>query len=138
MDWTAVPLPLWPSKRSWPHRRTGGAGAGGVTDSNVYFYMSGKRLYWDFYLTPYAWDWLGDEVYATMPQAQLNGRAINPPYGPHREVVTYDFHSSILTYQHIGGGAGTIKRGDRLWMFWEFIGSIPGHGAWRAISCKIP
>jgi hypothetical protein len=106
--------------------------------ANVYFYKSGSRLNWDFYLTPASWDWLGANVYAEMPQAQLNGRAINPPYGPHNEVVTYDFHSSILNYQFIGGDGGTIKSGDYLWMYWEFLGSNPGHGAWRSIGCWIP
>ena len=106
--------------------------------SSVYFYSSGGRLYWDFYLTTTSWAWLGDTVYAEMPQVQVNGRAINPPYGPHNELVTYDFHSSIYGYQFIGGGSGTIRSGNSLWMYWEFLGSIPGHGAWRSISCRIP
>ncbi|MBV9943412.1 MAG: hypothetical protein JO262_14910 [Solirubrobacterales bacterium] len=106
--------------------------------ANVYFYKSGGRLFWDFYLTPASWDWLGAEVYAEMPQAQLNGRAINPPYGPHNEPVTYDFHASIYRYNFLGGGGGTIKRGDYLWMYWEFLGSNPGHGAWRSVGCWIP
>jgi hypothetical protein len=106
--------------------------------SNVYFHTVGYRLYWDFYLTTAAQGDLGSPVEVTMPQAQVNGRAIQPPYSPHTEASSYDFHSSIQNYNFLGGGSSAIKEGDKLWMFWD-IYSLDGSGnaAWRSISCTV-
>lgn len=106
--------------------------------SNVYFHTVGYRLYWDFYLTTPAQGFLGSPVEVTMPQAQINSRPINPPYGPHIQPSSYDFHASIQNFSYIGGGSSAIQPGEKLWMFWD-IYSLDGSGnaAWRSISCTI-
>jgi hypothetical protein len=106
--------------------------------SNVYFYKVGARLFWDFYLTNAAQTFLGPTVTVSMPFAYINGRPINPPYAPHSRPSWYDFHSSIERYQYIGGGGGTIGRGQALTLYWWIAGSIPGRSADRYITCSIP
>ncbi|WP_158708619.1 hypothetical protein [Streptomyces bikiniensis] len=46
---------------------------------------------------------LGSPVTVTMPYAYVNGKAVNPPYGPHTAISTYNFHGSMNKYQHVGG-----------------------------------
>lgn len=105
--------------------------------SNVYFRMLSGYLNWDFYLTNTARAYLGSPVTVTMPFAYVNGRPINPPYGPHPRVNTYDFHASFRTYNYIGGGGGTLKSGDTVTLFWFIVGQ-DGHEAFRTITCRIP
>lgn len=107
--------------------------------SNVYFRMLSGRLNWDFYLTHEARALLGSPVTVSMPFALINGRAINPPYGPHTRPNTYDFHATMRTYTFIGDGTHTIRAGDKLTMYWLIIGSpSSGKGAYRYITCRIP
>jgi hypothetical protein len=105
--------------------------------SNIDFSYSGYRLNWDFYLTTASQGFLGSPVEVTMPQAKVNGVAIQPPYGPHTEPNSYDFHSSLLNYNKLGGGSGTIQPGDTLYMYWDiysFDGS--GNAAYRYVNCR--
>ena len=106
--------------------------------SNV-FYKRGTsgRLYWDFYLTKTAIAKLGPEVTVDMTYASINGKAINPPYGPHTERATYDFHASLLNYGKIGGGSGTIKTAENIEFIW-FIAGSKGTDAYRYTFCKVP
>jgi hypothetical protein len=98
--------------------------------------MSG-RLYWDFYLTHTAQATLGPVVTVTMPFAFVNGLAINPPYGPHVEPSTYDFHGSMDVITFIGGGTRNIATGDIVTFFWLVMGA-GGRGAYRYLTCSVP
>jgi hypothetical protein len=106
--------------------------------SNV-FYRRGVsgRLYWDFYLTKTAIAKLGPEVITYMTFASVNGKAINPPYGPHPARATYDFHASLLNYGIIRGGKGTIHTGDNIDFIWFIVGSS-GAEAYRYTFCRVP
>jgi hypothetical protein len=103
------------------------------------FYRRGTsgRLYWDFYLTKTAIAKLGPEVIVDMTSASVNGKAINPPYAPHRGSATYDFHASLLNYGMIGGGNGRIETGDNIDFIWFITGST-GAKAYRYTFCKVP
>ncbi|MFH8620222.1 hypothetical protein ACH4E8_34795 [Streptomyces sp. NPDC017979] len=99
---------------------------------------SGGTLAWSFKLSNAAKAALGPTVTVTMPYAYVNGRAINPPYGPHTEPNWYNFHGSIKGYQFIGGGSGTIQTGNKLTFYWYLKGSRPNSAADRYITCKVP
>ncbi|WP_406463255.1 hypothetical protein OH768_47455 [Streptomyces sp. NBC_01622] len=109
--------------------------------SNVKFSrMPNGRLTWSFKLTAAAKRNLGSLVNVSMPQAFVSGHEINPPYGPHTRASSYDFHSSIKTYQRKGSGHNyTIKTNDEISFYW-LIKSIshPRSGAYRTITCKVP
>jgi hypothetical protein len=49
---------------------------------------------------------------ATPNAGAINYKAIQPPYSPHVEVSSYDFHSSLQNFNYIGGGSGAIIRAD--------------------------
>ena len=107
--------------------------------ANVYFWTaSGGTLNWDFYLPATAQGELGPFVTVSMPYAYVNGKPINPPYAPHYEPSSYDFHSSMRNYQYIPGPAGgTVKSGDVLTFYWWMAGSS-GTDADRYITCTMP
>jgi hypothetical protein len=109
--------------------------------SNVKFArMPNGRLTWSFNLTATTKRNLGSLVNVSMPQAFVSGHEINPPYGPRTRSSSYDFHSSIKSYQRKGSGHNfTIKTNDEISFFW-LIKSIshPRSGAYRTITCKVP
>ena len=72
-----------------------------------------------------------------MSTATVNGKAINPPYQPHTEVSTYNFHGSLWKYQIIGQrGTHTLATGNKVLLYWVIIGSS-GEGAYRYIRCTV-
>lgn len=115
------------------------AGAWGNTVATVVFQRATTGgLAWAFKLTKVAIERLGPVVEVTMPTATLNNKAINPPYSPHTQSSTYNFHSSLNYYQYIGSGAKhLIKTGDKLLLYWVIFGST-GEGAYRYVRCTIP
>jgi hypothetical protein len=106
--------------------------------ANVNFYKSDGKLQWHFYLTVLAQGELGPFVTVSIPFAYVNGLPINPPYAPHFEPSSYDFHSSMLNYQYIPGpGGGTLHSGDVVTLYWNMQGST-GQGAYRYLNCQVP
>lgn len=99
---------------------------------------SGGTLAWGFKLSNTARANLGPTVTVTMPYAYVNGKAVNPPYGPHTAISTYNFHGSMNKYQHVGGGSGTIATGNKLTFYWFLKGSKPNSAADRYITCQVP
>ncbi len=94
-------------------------------------------LAWGFRLSNQARALLGVVVTVTMPFAYVNGRPVSPPYGPHMEENTYNFHGSMNNYQLIGGGRGALQTGDQVTFFWHLRGSTDT-GAYRFIVCHVP
>lgn len=96
------------------------------------------RLYWDVYLTKLARSTFGYEVLVTMPWADVNGRAIDPPYGPHLRHSSYDFHGSMDTFGwRWASGGGRIRTGDYLTLQWNVSG-ITGQQGGRYVFCRVP
>ncbi|GAX53993.1 hypothetical protein [Streptomyces olivochromogenes] len=95
---------------------------------------------WSFKLTARARANLGVAVTVTMPNAWVNNHAINPPYGPHSKVSTYDFHGSMNKYNRKGSNTKyTIKTKDKITFFWLIkSNSNPRAGATRYITCAVP
>ncbi len=118
------------------------AGSFSGSYNNGDFYIQSGRLNWDFYFNVGTQLDLAGDVTVTMPNAWINGSAINPPYQAHIEPSWYDFHASMRTYQWIGrSGGGTITPGQTLTMNWLWTGvNIDGDtvigGA--GVQCKIP
>lgn len=106
--------------------------------ANVPFQRSkAGSLTWGFKLTKIAIEKLGPVVTVSMPTATVNGKAINPPYTPHTEVSTYNFHSSLWKYQIIGQrGTHELGTGNKVLLYWVIIGST-GEGAYRYIRCTV-
>jgi len=118
-----------------------GAFQGSVThgDFNI---ISGK-LDWDFYFnfdivldTPF-------NVTMTMPNAWVDGSAINAPYAPHIQPASYDFHASMLNYQWIGtSGGGTLRPGNVLTLSWAWNRFSSSRDSWviggAGVSCTVP
>jgi hypothetical protein len=94
-------------------------------------------LAWGFKLSNQARALLGPVVTVTMPYSYVNGRPISPPYSPHMEENTYNFHSSMNHYRLIGGGGGSLQTGDRVTFFWLIRGSTDT-AAYRLILCQVP
>jgi hypothetical protein len=115
------------------------AGAWGNSVATVVFQRAKTGgLAWAFKLTRVAIEKLGPVVEVTMPTATLNNKAINPPYSPHTQSSTYNFHSSLYYYQYIGSGAKhVIKTGNTILLYWVIFGST-GEGAYRYVRCTIP
>ncbi|MEU2491054.1 hypothetical protein [Streptomyces sp. NPDC007883] len=99
---------------------------------------TGGTLAWGFKLSRTARTNLGPTVTVSMPYAYVNGKAVNPPYGPHTAVNTYNFHGSMKKYQYVGGGSGTIATGNKVTFYWFLKGSRPNSAADRYITCKVP
>ncbi|MFC5804781.1 hypothetical protein [Streptomyces formicae] len=99
---------------------------------------TGGTLAWGFKLSHTARANLGPTVTVTMPYAYVNGKAVNPPYGPHTALSTYNFHGSVKKYQYVGGGSGTIATGNKVTFYWFLKGSKPNSAADRYITCKVP
>ncbi|SFD59577.1 hypothetical protein [Bacillus sp. UNCCL81] len=97
-------------------------------------------LAWGFLLTPETQAYLGSLVTVSMPTATINGQAINPPYGPHKNYSSsYNFHGSLKNYNYKGqSGGGTLKKYDVIYFYW-LINSVsdPDKGAYRYIRCRI-
>lgn len=81
---------------------------------------------------------LGPTVTVTMTYSYVNGKAINPPYGPHTAISTYNFHGSMKKYQYVGGGSGSIATGNKVTFYWFLKGSKPNSAADRYITCQVP
>jgi hypothetical protein len=106
--------------------------------SNVFFQRSKQgTVAWGFKLTKVAIEKLGPVVTVSMPFAYVNGKAITPPYRPHTEPSTYNFHGSIFRYHRIGDGNHTIATGNKLTLYWLIVGDT-GTDAYRYITCKVP
>ncbi|MFI5531300.1 hypothetical protein ACIA8O_22490 [Kitasatospora sp. NPDC051853] len=99
---------------------------------------AGGTLAWSFKLSNASQSALGPTVTVTMPYAYVDGKAVNPPYGPHTEPNWYNFHGSMNGYQFIGGGGGTIQTGNKLTFYWFLKGSTPNTAADRYITCQVP
>lgn len=91
---------------------------------------------WGLKLTAAGKRLLGPVVLVSMPFAFVNGRAINPPYAPHLESDSYDYHGSFNVYQLFDGGSGTLKTGDKVTLYW-YLDSHTGM-AQRYITCEVP
>lgn len=115
------------------------AGNWGNTVANVTFQRATTGgLAWAFRLTKVAIERLGPVVEVTMPTATVDNKAINPPYSPHTQSSTYNFHSSLYYYQYIGSGTKhAVKTGDKILLYWVIVGST-GEGAYRYVRCTIP
>ncbi|MFG2848186.1 hypothetical protein ACGF12_34210 [Kitasatospora sp. NPDC048296] len=98
----------------------------------------GGTLAWSFKLSGAAKSALGPVVTVTMPYSYVNGRAINPPYGPHTQPNWYNYHGSLNGFQFIGGGGGTIRTGNKVTFYWYLKGSKPNTAADRYITCQVP
>ncbi|MEU6974136.1 hypothetical protein AB0A71_41775 [Kitasatospora aureofaciens] len=98
----------------------------------------GGTLAWSFKLSNAAKSALGPVVTVTMPFSYVNGRAINPPYGPHTQPNWYNYHGSLNSFQFIGGGGGTIQTGNKVTFYWYLKGSKPRTAADRYITCQVP
>jgi hypothetical protein len=107
--------------------------------ANVTFQRStGGSLTWGFKLTRVAIGKLGGIVEVTMPTATVNGHAINPPYSPHTEPSTYNFHGSLYHYNRIGSSHRyTIATGNKILLYWVIFGDT-GTDAYRYVRCTIP
>ncbi|MFD9818908.1 hypothetical protein [Streptomyces violascens] len=99
---------------------------------------TGGTLAWGFKLSNTARANLGPTVTVTMPYAYVNGKSINPPYGPHTAISTYNFHGSMNKYQFTGGGGGAIATGNKVTFYWFLKGSKPNTAADRYITCQVP
>ncbi|MEV5142051.1 hypothetical protein AB0K71_05300 [Streptomyces syringium] len=99
---------------------------------------AGGTLAWSFKLSNQSRAALGPTVNVSMPYSYLNGKAINPPYGPHTEPNWYNFHGSLNKYQFVGGGGGSIQTGNKVTFYWFLKGSKPNTAANRYITCQIP
>jgi hypothetical protein len=89
---------------AWPH-----------TVSDVRFYKEfDGTLTWSYRLMPTTRTLLGGTVTTYIASASINGLAINPPYSSHTEASTYDFHSSLRTYQYLRplSGSAALLPGD--------------------------
>ncbi|MFB5762750.1 hypothetical protein [Paenibacillus medicaginis] len=98
-----------------------------------------RSLAWGFNLTPTARTLLGSTVIVSMISATVNGNSINPPYVPHTNTSTYNFHGSLKNYNYIGqSGGGTLKKNDTVYFYWT-ITSVkdPKVGAYRYIRCRV-
>lgn len=96
-----------------------------------------RSLMWGFNLTSTTKELLGPIVTVSMPSATINDRPINPPYAPHTESVTYNFHGSLKNYQYIGGSY-TLKKGDIVNLNWLITKtSDPSKEAYRYIRCQV-
>lgn len=106
--------------------------------ANVTFQRSKNgALTWGFKLTRVAIGKLGPVVEVTMPTATVNGHAINPPYSPHTEPSTYNFHSSFYKYHRVGDGDHTLATGNKILLYWVIFGST-GTNAYRYVRCTVP
>jgi hypothetical protein len=96
-----------------------------------------RSLMWGFNLTTATASLLGPTVTVSMPAATINGRTINPPYAPHTEPATYNFHGSLKNYQYIGGSY-TLKKYDVVYFNW-LVKSVkdPTKGAYRYVKCRV-
>lgn len=107
--------------------------------ANVTFQRSRNGyLAWGFKLTRVAIGKLGGVVEVTMPTATVNGHAINPPYRPHTELSTYNFHGSFYRYDRTGSKHEyTLATGDKILFYWVIFGDT-GSDAYRYIRCTVP
>jgi hypothetical protein len=94
-------------------------------------------LAWGFRLSRKAMALLGPVVTVSMPFALVNGRPIAPPYAPHTEENTYNFHSSMNNYQFIGGGGGALQTGDLVAFYWGMRGTTDT-AAFHFMICQVP
>jgi hypothetical protein len=116
------------------------------TYANAYFQRAsfGSGDYgeqWDLYLTSGARSDLGSPVKVSIAYTYVNGVAANPPYAPHTEVNTYDFHSSMSNWVPIGQTHPTpidLHLGNNLTIYWN-ISSTNGSGltGYLYLSCTI-
>lgn len=73
-----------------------------------------------------------------MGEAIINYYKINPPYAPHTQPSSYDFHGSIYYYNRLGSSARfNIRRGDRLSFTWFATGTNPRVVVTRRVDCNI-
>jgi hypothetical protein len=107
--------------------------------ANVTFQRSKNgSLTWGFKLTRVAIGKLGAIVEVTMPTATVAGHAINPPYSPHTEPSTYNFHGSLYRYNRIGSShVYTLATGNKILLYWVIFGET-GTDAYRYIRCTVP
>ncbi|MGH7667256.1 MAG: hypothetical protein ACREN1_08120 [Candidatus Dormibacteria bacterium] len=97
-------------------------------------------LTWNFYLNSAAKDKLGSPVVVSMSYGLVNGTGINPPYAPHREAYTYNFHSSMGGYTYLGvrdPSTHYLRAGNTVQYYWN-IASTDGRGDGYAImTCTV-
>jgi len=106
----------------------------------IYLIEDPHRLEWHLSITPYEEEHLGPIVTVWIALAGVNYYQINPPYSPHSEDVSYDFHGSLTSYTYLKStkkrGGGILKRGDNVFLYWDFASvSRPGDIAWAYIDC---
>lgn len=96
-----------------------------------------RALTWGFNLTSASIVLLGPAVIVSMPSATVNDQSINPPYAPHTQAATYNFHGSLKNYSTLGGSY-TLKKGDIVNLNWLITKvSDPSKGAYRYIRCQV-
>jgi hypothetical protein len=82
---------------------------------------------------------LGPEVTVTMPSADVNGTAINPPYQPHTGPSWHNFHGSINKFNYIGSShTGTINTGDVLTFSLRIQGAKSNIAVEGSLRCQVP
>lgn len=116
------------------------------TYANAYFQRAsfGSGNYgeqWDFYLTNAARSELGSPVTVNIAYTYVTGVAANPPYSPHTQANTYDFHSSMSSWVPIGQRNPkpiSLRLGNNLTIYWT-INSTNGSGlsGYLYLSCTI-
>jgi hypothetical protein len=136
----SAPSALWADTEVAPATPKNGLCTGTFTNvvSNVIFQRSKNgSLTWGFKLTKRAIAELGAIVTVSMPTATVNGHAINPPYEPHTEVSTYNFHGSLYRYNRFGKHVYTLATGNKIFFYWVIEGET-GTDAYRYIRCTVP
>ncbi|MER2109250.1 MAG: hypothetical protein ABS949_20200 [Solibacillus sp.] len=101
-------------------------GVDGDATATVQVAKSGtsRTLQWGLVLNPSAQSQYGSEVKTTLTTARVAYADINPPYTPHTEEPSYNFHGSLKNYQFLGkSGGGTLKVGDRVFLLFILKGS---------------
>lgn len=82
-----------------------------------------RTLQWGLHLNPGSQSKFGDKVTTKLLASRINYSNINPPYAPHTERPNYSFHGSLKNYQLIGGGGGTLQKGDKVYLNFHILGS---------------
>ncbi|WP_053419239.1 hypothetical protein [Viridibacillus arvi] len=82
-----------------------------------------RTLQWGLQLDSGSRSKFGDKVTTQLLAARINYSNINLPYAPHTEKPNYNFHGSLKNYQLIGGGGGTLKKGDKVYLNFQIFGS---------------
>ncbi|MCH1627410.1 hypothetical protein [Fredinandcohnia quinoae] len=94
-----------------------------------------RSLQWGFRIKESARTKFGSQVKVELKTARVNNKDINPPYAPHTNSPSYNFHGSMKNYQFKGiGGGGTLKKYDLVYFHFT-ASSIQNY--WEVTSIEL-